>query len=102
MSNYLLSQFSFRLDLSQGKAYTLSSATKNTVNKLDKNVQDKIKDKKANDIFKVKVENIGWQIIYIEDFKPAKKATFEESKKLLTNLAKQQLMVKEIDNLLKR
>ncbi len=72
------------------------------INKLDKNVQDKIKDKKANDIFKVKVENIGWQIIYIEDFKPAKKATFEESKKLLTNLAKQQLMVKEIDNLLKR
>lgn len=37
MSNYLLSQFSLRLDLSQGKAYTLSTASKNTLNKLDKN-----------------------------------------------------------------
>lgn len=72
------------------------------IDKLDKNVQDKIKDKKANDIFKVKVENIGWQIIYIEDFKAAKKATFEESKELLTNLAKQQELIKEIDNLLKK
>jgi parvulin-like peptidyl-prolyl isomerase len=72
------------------------------IDKLDKNIQEKIKDKKANDIFKAKVENIGWQIIYIEDFKAAKKVTFEESKELLTNLAKQQEMMKEIDNLLKR
>lgn len=72
------------------------------IDKLDKNIQDKLKDKKANDIFKVKVENIGWQIIYIEDFKATKKATFEESKELLTNLAKQQELIKEIDNLLKR
>ena len=37
LSNYLLSQISFRLDLSQGKAYTLSDATKNVLQKLDKN-----------------------------------------------------------------
>lgn len=37
ISNYLLAQISYRLDLSQGQAYTLSNASKKTLNTLDKN-----------------------------------------------------------------
>lgn len=71
------------------------------IQKLDKNIQEKIKDKKKDDLILVEVENIGWQIILIEDYKPIKKATFEESKEVLTQLAKQQELIKRIDDLIK-
>lgn len=71
------------------------------IQKLDKNIQEKIKDKKKDDLILVEVENIGWQIILIEDYKPIKKATFKESKEVLTQLAKQQELIKRIDDLIK-
>ena len=71
------------------------------IQQLDKNIQENIKDKKINDLVLAKVENIGLQIILIDDYKPVKDVTFEESKEFLTNLAKQQELIKRIDNFLK-
>jgi parvulin-like peptidyl-prolyl isomerase len=70
------------------------------VQKLDKNIQENIKDKNINDLILVKVENIGWQIILIDDFKPIRDVSFDESKEFLTNLIKQQELIKKIDSLL--
>lgn len=69
--------------------------------KLDKNVQEQIKDKKVNDIFLTQVENIGYQIILIDDFKPIREVSFDEAKEFLTNLAKQQELLKKIESLIK-
>lgn len=69
--------------------------------KLDKNIKDKIKDKKVNDLFLVEIEKIGYQIIFVNDFKPSKELSFEESKEFLTNLAKKQELIKKIQILLK-
>lgn len=71
------------------------------IQKLDKNVQEKIKDKNANDILIAPLENIGWQILIIADYKPVKEVSFEESKEFLTKLAKQQELIKKVDSLLK-
>ena len=71
------------------------------IQKLDKNIQEKIKDKKANDIFLVEVENIGYQIILIDDFKPSKELSFEESKEFLTQFIKQQELMKKVQTLVK-
>lgn len=71
------------------------------IQQLDKNTQEKIKDKKINDLVLSNVENIGYQIILIDDYKPVRELSFEESKEFLTNLAKQQELVKKIDSLLK-
>jgi len=71
------------------------------IQQLDKESQEKIKDKKINDLILANVENIGWQIILIDDYKPVKEVSFEESKEFLINLAKQQELVKKIDSLLK-
>lgn len=69
--------------------------------KLDKNIQDQIKDKKINDIFISEVENIGYQIILIDDFKPAKELSFEESKEFLINFVRQQELIKRVQTLIK-
>lgn len=71
------------------------------IQQLDKDTQEKIKDKKKNDLIISKVENIGYQIILIDDYKPIREVSFEESKEFLTNLAKQQELVKKIDSMLK-
>lgn len=71
------------------------------IQQLDKDTQEKIKDKKINDLVLSNVENIGYQIILIDDFKPIRDVSFEESKEFLTNLAKQQELIKKIDSLLK-
>lgn len=71
------------------------------IQQLDKGIQEKIKDKKKNDLIVSKVENIGWQVILIDDYKPIREVSFEESKEFLTNLAKQQELAKKIDSLLK-
>ena len=71
------------------------------IQQLDKNTQEKIKDKKINDLVLSNVENIGYQITLINDFKPIRDVSFEESKEFLTNLAKQQELIKKIDTLLK-
>ena len=71
------------------------------IQKLDKNIQENIKDKIKNDILISEVENIGHQIILIDDFKPIRDVSFDEAKEFLTNLAKQQELIKKIDSLLK-
>lgn len=71
------------------------------IQQLDKNTQEKIKDKKINDLVLSNVENIGYQIILIDDYKPVRELSFEESKEFLTNLAKQQELLEKIDSLLK-
>ncbi len=71
------------------------------IQNLDKNIQAQIKDKKANDILIAEVKNVGWQVLFVEDFKPARDATFEEAKETLTRLAKQQALIKKIDSLVK-
>jgi hypothetical protein len=69
--------------------------------KLDKDIQNKIKDKKINDIFLTEVENVGWQIILINDHKISRELGFEESRELLTQFAKQQELIKKIQILIK-
>ena len=70
-------------------------------NKLTPTMRDALKGKKSNEIIKVYVENIGWQVLLLEDFQASKKATFEESKEILTNLAKQEALSKRIEKNLK-
>ena len=69
--------------------------------KLDKHIQENIKDKNKNDLLVSEVENIGYQIILIDDYKPIRDVSFDEAKEFLTNLAKQQELIKKIDSLLK-
>ncbi len=71
------------------------------IQKLDKNIQEKIKDKKVNDIFLVEIEKVGYQIILIDDFKPSKELSFEESKEFLKQYIKQQELIKKIQSLIK-
>ena len=71
------------------------------IQKLDKNIQDNIKDKIKNDILISELQNIGYQIILIDDFKPVREVSYDEAKEFLTNLAKQQELIKKIDSLLK-
>lgn len=71
------------------------------IQKLDKDIQERIKDKNTNDILIAPLENIGWQILIIADYKPAKEVSFEESKEFLTKLAKQQELIRKVDSLLK-
>lgn len=71
------------------------------IQQLDNGIQEKIKDKKKDDLIVSKVENIGWQVILIDDYKPIREVSFEESKEFLTNLAKQQELAKKIDSMLK-
>ena len=70
-------------------------------NKLTPTMRDALKGKKSNEIIKVYVENIGWQVLLLEDFQASKKATLEESKAVLTNLAKQEILSKKIKEMLK-
>lgn len=71
------------------------------IQKLDKNIQENIKNKIKNDLLISEVENIGYQIILIDDFKPIREVSFDEAKEFLINLAKQQELIKKIDSLLK-
>ena len=71
------------------------------IQKLDKNIQENIKDKIKNDVLISEVENIGYQIVLIDDFKPIREVSFDEAKEFLINLAKQQELIKKIDSLLK-
>lgn len=70
-------------------------------NKLDKNIQDKLNGTKKGDLVKVNVPNIGWQVLFVEEYQPKRDATFDEAKQLLVNLAKQEALNKEIEKILK-
>ncbi|MCI0500648.1 MAG: peptidyl-prolyl cis-trans isomerase [Epsilonproteobacteria bacterium] len=69
-------------------------------NKLDKNMQDLLNGKKAGNIVKINIPQIGWQILFIEEFQEAKLATFEESKPFLIGTVRQEALKKEINRLL--
>jgi hypothetical protein len=71
------------------------------IQKLDKNIQENIKDKIKNDILISEVQNVGHQIILIDDFKPIRDVSFDEAKEFLTNLVKKQELIKKIDSYLK-
>ncbi|MDD2369505.1 MAG: peptidyl-prolyl cis-trans isomerase [Sulfuricurvum sp.] len=70
------------------------------LNKLDPNIQASLKDKKAGDVFKADVANVGTQVLMIEEVKPEKTASFEEAKATLIQLAKQEQLNAEIKKLL--
>ena len=70
------------------------------IDKLDKTLQDALSSKKKGDIFKVKMEKTGWQIIYVEDYQPARKATFDEAKPTLTAMVKQAQLAEKIKSML--
>ena len=69
------------------------------INKVNPTIQDALKDKKANDIVKAEVPNIGWQILLVQDIKPAHAASLDEAKPELTMFAKQQLLEAEAKKL---
>jgi hypothetical protein len=71
------------------------------IQKLDKNIQENIKNKIKNDILISEVQNVGFQIILIDDFKPIRDVSFDEAKEFLTNLVKKQELIKKIDSYLK-
>ena len=54
-----------------------------------------------NDVFVTQIENVGYQVILIDDFKPSKELSFEESKEFLTQFAKQQELIKKVQTLIK-
>lgn len=96
----------FKRQVSQNSKDFISSKKEGNVGwidiqKLDKNIQEQIKDKKVNDVFVTEIENVGYQVILIDDFKPSKELSFEESKEFLTQFAKQQELIKKVQTLIK-
>lgn len=69
--------------------------------RMDQPMQSAVENKKKGDIFKIKLTNDGWQVFYIEDMKPARKATFEEAKPTLLNVVKQAELGEKIKEVLK-
>lgn len=69
-------------------------------NKLDKLVQEALKDKKSDDVIKVSLPKIGTQLLYIEEYQPIKNATLDESKQILTALFRQQKLKEQIDKMI--
>lgn len=69
-------------------------------NKLEKNIQESLKDKKEGDVVKIDIANIGTQLLYVEEYQNERKASLEESKQLLINLARQKALKFEINRLL--
>ncbi len=69
--------------------------------KLSHSIKNTLKGKNLNDIVNVYVDNIGWQVLLIEDSQPEKQATFEEAKDILTKLAKEEALSKRIERNLK-
>ncbi len=65
------------------------------MNRLEQPLQDVIAAKKTGEYFKYKAGS-GWQVIYIDDYHPSRKATFEEAKPMLINIIKQVEIGKKI------
>ena len=70
-------------------------------NKLNSQIKDALLNKKEGDIVKINLKDIGTQILLIEKYIPEKKATFEESKDALNNLAKRKALTKQMEIILK-
>lgn len=67
--------------------------------KLKKEVRDKLKKKKKNEVVTVNLDKKVWQVLWIEDYKPKREATFKEVKNSLIKLAKKRALSKEIKKL---
>lgn len=70
-------------------------------NRLNPQIKEALQGKKEGDVFKVNMQELGTQIIYIEKIVPSRQATFEESQDALINLAKQNSLNKEINKFFK-
>ncbi len=70
------------------------------VQKLKPVVKKAVENAKIGDIEKVFVEDDGWHILLLEDFSPAREASFEEAKSALIQLAKQQALQAQMQKLL--
>lgn len=70
------------------------------VTTVGKNVMDLIKDKKEGSFVKLTVSPKHFEILHVENVIPEHKATFEEAKGHLINLAKQRVLEKEKERIL--
>jgi hypothetical protein len=70
-------------------------------NKLSPQIKEALKGKKEGDIVKVNLKDVGTQILYIEKYIPEKKATFEEAKEALIDLAKRKALTRQMELLSK-
>ena len=71
-------------------------------NKLNSQIKDALLNKKEGDIVKINLKDIGTQILLIEKYIPEKKATFEESKDALNNLAKRKALTNQMEIILRQ
>lgn len=69
-------------------------------NKLDKLIQEALKDKKADDIVKLNIANIGTQLIYVEEYQSERKASIEEAKSILISIIRQERLKTKIDEMI--
>lgn len=69
------------------------------LDRLEMPLQEAIANKKTGDYFKYK-SGAGWQVIYIDDFRPGGKATFEEAKPTLINIIKRVEVGKKIQSMM--
>ncbi|MGE4317620.1 MAG: peptidylprolyl isomerase [Deferribacterales bacterium] len=72
------------------------------ISKMEPSFQEILKNKKAGDLLKQQAGDRGWQVVYLEDFRPARKATFEEVRSVLVNVVKQAELSKKIQSLLSK
>lgn len=68
--------------------------------RMEKPLQDAIASKKTGDFFKYQTGSGGWQVIYIHDYRPDRKATFEEAKPMLINIIKRVEVGKKIQSMM--
>ncbi|XPV68723.1 MAG: peptidylprolyl isomerase [Halarcobacter sp.] len=66
------------------------------MNLVNKTIQMQLKDKIAYDFIKVNLDNKAWEILFVEDYKPKRAATYEEVKNSLIIALKKEALSKEI------
>lgn len=69
-------------------------------NKLDKNLQEILKNKNSGDIVKANIPILGIQILFIEEYQAQRVASFDESKQVLISVARQETLKAQINSLL--
>jgi parvulin-like peptidyl-prolyl isomerase len=71
-------------------------------NTLEPNIKKLLTNKKTGELIKLEIDKNNSQVIYIEEFIPARDATFDEAKEVLTSLFKQQALNKKIDEIMNK
>lgn len=69
-------------------------------NKLDPKMRALLNGKKAGDLVKIDIPQIGWQILLIEGYEGERVASFEESKSILIATIRQESLKQEIEKLI--